>query len=487
MFHFRFGFNKAGRRTSRVRRAIPLACEMLEARAVPSVVPSFSVTQDWGSGFQALLKLTNQDSTPVANWTLAFDYAPSISAIWDASIVSHTGNHYVITNAGWNATLPGKGSVSFGFNAGPGNTTAVPVNYLLNGNPLSGQSSPPTLSINDVSATEGNSGTTPANFTVSLSTPAASTIKVNYATQDGSAQAGSDYQAASGTLTFNPGDKTKTIPISVIGDTNVEANETFSVNLSNPAGATLGKAQGTGTIVNDDTGPVQGNIQFQVTSDWGSGFTGNISIRNTARRPCWELVARVRFPADHKHLECLISSLLLGNHYVIQNADWNGSIAPGATVSFGFNGSPGHVTAGPTNYLLHTTQASGTGGSGTGGGSGGSGGGGTGGSNHAPVANNDSAWTTTGQPVSISVLANDTDADGDTLSVSSLSQGTNGTVVKNSNGTLTYAPRSGFTGTDSFTYSISDGRGGTSSASVSTTASSTSSNWRSKFTRPMST
>ena len=279
----------------------------------------------------------------------------------------------------------------------------------------------------------------------------------------------------SGTLTFNPGDQTKTIPVAVNGDTAVEMNETFSVNLSNPTGATLARAQGTGTIVNDDTGPAQGNVQFQVTSDWGSGFTGNITIRNTGTAPIGSWSLEFDFPGQISSIWNASISSHTGNHFVVQNADWNGSIPAGGTVSFGFNGSPGHVTTGPTNYLLHTTQGTG---SGSGSGSGGTGGGGTGGVNHAPVANNDSAWTTTGQAVTVSVLANDTDADSDTLSVTSVTQGTSGAVVKNSDGTATYTPRAGFTGTDSFSYSISDGHGGTASATVATTtAAATSSNW----------
>jgi hypothetical protein len=468
MFRFRLRFKQAGRRTRCVARFVPPALETLESRTVPSVVPTFAVTQDWGSGFQAQLKLANQDPTPVPNWTLAFDYTPLLSDIWDAKIVSHSANHYVITNAGWNATLAGNSSVSFGFVAGPGNTTAKPSNYVLNGVPLEGSAPTPTLSINDVTVAEGNSGVTPATLTVSLSTPAPATVKVNFATQDGSAQAGSDYQAVSGTLTFNPGEQTKTIAVVVNGDTAVEMNETFSVNLSSPSGATLTRAQGTGTIVNDDTGPAQGNVLFQVTSDWASGFTGSITIRNTGTAPIASWSLEFDFAGQISSIWNASITSHVGNHFVVQNADWNGSIPAGDTVSFGFNGSPGHVTAGPTNYLLHTTQSTGSG----------SGGGTGGGTNHAPVANNDSAWTTTGQAVAVSILANDTDADGDTLSVTSVTQGTNGAVVKNSDGTVTYTPRSGFTGTDSFSYSISDGHGGTASATVAaTSAAATASNW----------
>jgi M6 family metalloprotease-like protein len=110
----------------------------------------------------------------------------------------------------------------------------------------------PSLSINDVTVTEGNSGTTVATFAVTLSAPSASTVTVNYATANGTATAGSDYLAASGTLTFNAGQTSRTVVVTVNGDVVVEPNETFYVNLSSASGATIADAQGLGTITNDD-------------------------------------------------------------------------------------------------------------------------------------------------------------------------------------------------------------------------------------------
>jgi predicted outer membrane repeat protein len=112
--------------------------------------------------------------------------------------------------------------------------------------------SQPTLSIADVSANEGNSGSTPFVFTVTLSAASASSVTVDYATANGTATAGSDYVATSGTLTFAPGVTSQTITVDVIGDTTVESNETFVVNLSNASGAGIAKAQATGTILDDD-------------------------------------------------------------------------------------------------------------------------------------------------------------------------------------------------------------------------------------------
>jgi hypothetical protein len=109
-----------------------------------------------------------------------------------------------------------------------------------------------TLVISDVSVVEGDHGTANAVFTVTLSEPAAAAVSVNYGTADGMAQASRDYEAAAGTLTFAPGETSKTITVAVKGDTQVEAHETFFVNLSGAVNAVIGDGQGIGTILNDD-------------------------------------------------------------------------------------------------------------------------------------------------------------------------------------------------------------------------------------------
>jgi len=108
------------------------------------------------------------------------------------------------------------------------------------------------LTISDVSVSEGNSGTTNAVFTVRLTDASTAPVTVNYSTASGTATAGSDYQSVSGTLTFAPGETTKTIPVPVNGDRVSEPNETFFVNLSGATNATITDGQGTGTIVDDE-------------------------------------------------------------------------------------------------------------------------------------------------------------------------------------------------------------------------------------------
>jgi Calx-beta domain/FG-GAP-like repeat/FG-GAP repeat len=111
---------------------------------------------------------------------------------------------------------------------------------------------PPALRIGDRTVMEGNTGTASATFTVTLSAPSTQPVTVAYSTGNGTAVAGSDYQAASGTLTFAPGETSKTVTVLVNGDRLGEPNETFFVNLSSPTNAIIVDGQGVGTITDDE-------------------------------------------------------------------------------------------------------------------------------------------------------------------------------------------------------------------------------------------
>lgn len=108
------------------------------------------------------------------------------------------------------------------------------------------------ISIDNVAKTEGDSGTKSFIFTVTRSGITSGSSSLNFATASGTATAGSDYVSKSGTLSFASGETTKTIAIQVKGDTLVEANERFRVNLSNCVGCSFLDNLGLGTIKNDD-------------------------------------------------------------------------------------------------------------------------------------------------------------------------------------------------------------------------------------------
>jgi hypothetical protein len=176
----------------------------------------------------------------------------------------------------WASVLLGKGDGTFGiptnydlssftyespiladFNGdGSADLAAVgDVGVIVNLNTGGWSSNPPDLFITDASAAEGNSGTRTMTFTVSLSRASGSALSVYYATANGTATTSdNDYLASSGSLDFAPGETTKTINVTIRGDTRKEADEYFLVKLSGAVGANIVDGQGQGTIANDDAG-----------------------------------------------------------------------------------------------------------------------------------------------------------------------------------------------------------------------------------------
>ncbi|MBX9748047.1 MAG: cellulase family glycosylhydrolase [Roseococcus sp.] len=207
---------------------------------------SFRVTQGWNGGFLAEMTVLN-DAIPLEGWTLSFDAPFQINKVWNAELVSHVGQTYVIRNAAWNADLGPIGSTSFGMDV---TGSGTPQNISVNGGaPV------PGLTIADASLTEGDAGSAMMNFTIRLTTASATPVTVGYATADGSALAGQDYLASAGSLTFAPGETSKTLSVAVLGDALREGSESFSLNLTAPAGLRLLDGQAQGSIRDNDAPP----------------------------------------------------------------------------------------------------------------------------------------------------------------------------------------------------------------------------------------
>ena len=111
---------------------------------------------------------------------------------------------------------------------------------------------PVVVAVMDASAVEGNRGASKVTVPVTLSSGSNQSITVSYSTANGAALANSDYTSTSGTLTFQPGETSRTISISIKGDRTREADEKFTVQLSNAVGATMEDGSATVTILNDD-------------------------------------------------------------------------------------------------------------------------------------------------------------------------------------------------------------------------------------------
>lgn len=332
-----------------------------------------------------------------------------------------------------------------------------------------------------------------AAFTLSLSSPSVLPVTVDFGTADGTALAGSDYEALSGTLAFAPGETTKTILVSTIDDVAAEHNETFLVTLSNSTGgATITDGTGEATIVDPtydstdvpkslkdaknaarpgvttSTVEVTGdgkvldlNVELDITHTWDSDLTATLFAPDGT--PV-ELFSNVGGSGDNFSATVLddeaATSITSGSAPFTGVFQPEGSLAAfndmdavgtwTLEISDNAKGDSGTLNSWSIEIGTYEPEP-----------------------NQQPVAMDDSANTDEDVSVVINVLANDSDPDpGDVIQVESVGQGTDGSVVDNGDGTVTYTPDPDANGIDMFTYTISDGRGGTDSATVTVTVNS---------------
>ena len=182
-----------------------------------------------------------------------------------------------ITNASryvqYQASLTGDGSIT---------PTLEDVTFTA-----SSQTPPPhvSVSIGNVTVSEGNVGTTNAELQVTLSSASALTVAVNYGTAGGTATSGVDYVSTSGQLVFPPGTTSLVMVVPVLGDANYEPAETFGVSLSNPINATISTGLGTATITDDDavapvltTQPISQTVSMGLDTTYTVSATGNPAV-----------------------------------------------------------------------------------------------------------------------------------------------------------------------------------------------------------------
>nr|WP_242081595.1 putative Ig domain-containing protein [Xanthomonas indica] len=217
------------------------------------------VSQNEGNAGNTAFTFTVSLSQPAGSGGVSFDIAT-------ANGTATAGTDYIASSVNGLTIAAGSSSATFTVQVvgdtlnEPDETFFVNVTNVSGATVADGQGqgtivnddAAPALSVGDVSVTEGNSGTTTATFPVSLSAASGQTVTVNYATADGSANAGSDYVARSGTLTFSPGTTVQNVAVTINGDTTVEPDETFTLNLSGASNASIARATATGTILNDD-------------------------------------------------------------------------------------------------------------------------------------------------------------------------------------------------------------------------------------------
>lgn len=219
----------------------------------------------------------------------------------------------------------------------------------------------PTISINDVSMVEGNAGTTSATFTVTLSAASGQTVTVVANSADGTASPSSDFiSLPATTLTFLPGETTKTVTVAINGDILSESDETYFVNLTTPTNAILADDQGLGTIVNDDAAPSL-SISDVTVLEGNAGVT-NAVFTVTLSAPSGQMVTVVTssadgtalFPSDYAALAPTTLTFLPGETTKTVTVAINGDVLSEANETFVVN------LLTPTNATISDGQALGT-------------------------------------------------------------------------------------------------------------------------------
>ena len=469
-----------------VAQSVQTGQQVTAARATASAVaaaasvsssPSatYAVSSDWGSGFTGNVTVA-AGPTALNGWTVSFNTPAEITNLWNGVISSHVGTAYVVTNADWNSQVGAGQTTSFGFQATTGSAGSAVTGLQVNGAAVVAPPvTPPSVSVAGVTAAEPASGTAQAAFAVTLSKASTTPVTIGYATTNGTATAGADYTATTGTLTFAPGVTSQQINVPILADTAVETNETFTVTLSNPSGATIAGATATGTITNtaapvpvtppsvsvagvtaaepSATGTAQaaftvtlskasttpvtigyattngtatagadytattgtltfapgvtsqqinvpiladtavetnetftvtlsnpsgatitgatatgtitntpvtvtppptnssGSVTYTVTDNWGSGFNGTMNLTPSQTLNGWTVSFNT--PAEITNIWNGVISSHVGTAYVVTNAAWNGQVSAGQSTSFGFQANTGAAGSAVTGLQLN--------------------------------------------------------------------------------------------------------------------------------------
>jgi hypothetical protein len=277
----------------------------------------------------------------------------------------------------------------------------------------------PNLSIDNLTGYEGNTGATPFVFHVRLSAASASTVTVQYATENGSATAGSDYVAVSGSLIFLPGQTNQTIAVNVKGDTVNEADKVFFVNLFDPVNATVAPAQGIGTILNDD-GPLVNDDLYTTP------------MNTPLNVPAPGVLANDSDAAGHPLTAVLVTDVSHGALTLNANGSFLYTPAIGFTGvdQFEYQAFDGVVDSSVAVVLI-----------------------GVGTTNLPPIARNDFYTVAEDDELTGNVLDNDAGATSAIL----VAGPSSGELTLRADGTFTYLPPANFSGADSFSYRAGNG------------------------------
>lgn len=233
----------------------------------------FAVSSDWGSGYTAQVTLRNKGASAVTGWTIRFDLSAPISSFWNAKGGQRQGDTYTFSNESWNGVIPAGGSVSFGIQtAASADKTAENFVWVNGGTPT------PTPTPTPVPTPKPTPTATPTPTPAPTATP---TPKP----------------------TPTPTPKPTPTP--------------------------------TPTPIPTPTPSAQSSVVFQVVSDWGNGYTAQVTVRNTGTTPMNGWGVQFILDGEITSFWSAKGGARQGNAYTFSNESWNGTIPSGGSVSFG--------------------------------------------------------------------------------------------------------------------------------------------------------
>ena len=265
----------------------------------------------------ASVTAVHQGSSLAVSWPAAaradsyhVTYTGDNGASWQLAALEHTGTSLTINGVDSSKTyLVGVRAKNAGGSSGWVNSAPA---------------APPAFSVADATAAEPGAGqSTTLDFVVTLNRAASGTVTVDYATSDGTATAGADYTATSGTLNFVAGETSKTVSVTVLNDAHDEGSETLTLTLSNATGAVIGDGEATGTITNAGSMPqawisrfgrtVADQVLEAVASRLRSEPTPGLEVTLAGERLGWSTDADAGQPVAQQAVEQLAQWLVVGN------------------------------------------------------------------------------------------------------------------------------------------------------------------------------
>lgn len=310
-----WGRTPAARRPSSTKRKNSLvaeATETLEVRIVPAATPLVNITPavTVAEGGSATIDAVFTVTLSVASTSTVTAGFTTVDGSAHAADGDYTPKSGMLTfspgETSKTITIPVNGDVKFEtdetFTVLLLSATSAKLGKSTRGvATITNDDAAPTVSIGSPGTVfEGNSGTKVATFPVTLSNPSAVPVTLHYSTADGTATvADNDYESASGTVTFAPGETSQTISVTINGDTTAEADETFSVNLTapSPSSVTITTATATATIGDDDTLPVL-SVNNPAPIDEGASGTVTLLFTVTLSSASTETVTVAYATAD---------------------------------------------------------------------------------------------------------------------------------------------------------------------------------------------